>query len=187
MRCCRRPCLGTAGSTPTLAHTGCANASDCCLNALGRLPLPAALTATSSSHTAAGKTGRYWGIGSGQTATQRSAFEQQLRQLDASLQRHGGPFLLGAHPSLADINIYPFLKRFDVGMRQLAGYNVIAALGGGIGAWLAAMDARPTCRTSAADSGLLLQAYEEHMSLDFFDYETFGCFQLHPHNAHLLE
>ena len=72
-------------------------------------------------------------------------------------------------------------------MRQLAGYDVSAALGGSVGAWLAAMDARPACCTTAADSSLLLQAYTEHMSLDFFDYETFGCFQLHPHNAHLLQ
>ena len=139
---------------------------------------------------AAGKTGRYWGIGSGQTAAQRTAFQQQLLQLESSLQRHGGPCLLGPHPSLADINVYPFLKRVEVGLRQLAGCaDVSTALGsngGPIGAWLAAMDARPACRTTAADSGLLLQAYQQHKSLDFFDFETFSCFQLHPHNAHLL-
>lgn len=135
----------------------------------------------------AGKTGRYWGIGSGQSSGQRSAFEAELRQLAASLQQHGGPFLLGQQPSLADINLYPFLKRFDVGMRKLCGYDVSAALGGSIGEWLLAMDARPSCTATASDPALLAKAYEKHMCLDFFDYHTYTCFQLHPQNAHLLE
>jgi glutathione S-transferase len=133
----------------------------------------------------AGSTARSWGIGSGQTAAQRASFEEHLRGLHASLERHGGPYLLGSQPSLADIVVYPFMKRFDVAA-PLTRYDVSAALGGSIGRWLAAMDARPSCRTSAASSAALLQAYRQHRSLDFFDYETFGCFQLHPHNAALL-
>jgi hypothetical protein len=72
-------------------------------------------------------------------------------------------------------------------MRQLCGYDVSAALGGSIGAWLAAMDARPSCGVTAADSALLLKAYKRHMSLDFFDYDTYTAFQLHPHNAQFLQ
>lgn len=143
-------------------------------------PLPALL------HAPTGRTGRYWGIGSGQTAAQRAAFEDALQGLAAPLQRWGGPFLLGTEPSLADINVYPFVKRYDTGMRELCGFDVSAALGGSIGAWLAAMDARPSCSATAADPQLLLAAYKQHMSLDFFDYDTYAAFQLHPQNRHLL-
>ena len=130
--------------------------------------------------------GRHWGIGSGQTTRQRADFESQVAGLAASLQRHGGPFLLGEQPTLADILVYPFIKRFAVAA-PLTGFDVEAALGGAIGGWLAAMDARPACRATAADSGLLLAAFRKHRSLDFFDYDGYGAFDLHPQNAHLLE
>ncbi|KAL4451687.1 hypothetical protein ABPG75_007349 [Micractinium tetrahymenae] len=109
----------------------------------------------------AGKTGRYWGIGGGQSAAQRSAMDAALQGLAGSLSKHGGPFLLGAAPCLADIAVYPFAKRFAV--------------------------AAPLTGTTAADPGLLLQAFRKHMSLDFFDYDSFNAFQLHPQNRHLLE
>lgn len=136
-----------------------------------------------STHTPAGR-GRHWGIGSGQTAAQRAALEAQLGQLAAALQVHGGPYLLGADVSLADILVWPFLKRFSVAA-PLTGYEVEANVH--IQRWLAAMDARPSCATSAADPQLLLDAFRKHRSLDFFDFETFGAFELHPHNAHLLQ
>ncbi len=130
--------------------------------------------------------GRHWGIGSGQSARQRADFEAQLEQLAASLQRHGGPFLLGSQPSLADILVYPFIKRFAVAA-PLTGYNVETPLGGAIGGWLAAMDGRPSCRATAANSELLLAALRKHRSLDFFDSDSFSSCELHPQNAHLLE
>ena len=112
--------------------------------------------------------------------------DAQLGQLAAALDAHGGPFLLGAHISLADILVYPFLKRFAVAA-PLTGYAVEAAGGGSIGRWLAAMDARPSCATTAADPQLLLEAFKRHKALDWFDYLTVGAFELHPHNAHLLQ
>jgi glutathione S-transferase len=133
----------------------------------------------------AGSTGRHWGIGSGQTAAQREGFEAHLRGLSASLQRHGGPFLLGTHLTLADVMVYPFLYRFSVA-KKFSGYDIGAVLGGRIGEWLAALEARPAFRTTSADSRLLLEAFTAHQSLDFFDYETYTCFQLHPHNQHML-
>lgn len=108
-----------------------------------------------------------------------------LQGLAGSLSKHGGPFLLGAAPTLADIAVYPFAKRFAVA-GEITGYDFGAAGGGAIGAWLAAMDARLSCATTAADPELLLKAFQEHMSLDFFDYDTYTAFQLHPHNRHLL-
>ena len=83
--------------------------------------------------THAGCTGRHWGIGSGQTAAQKAALQAELDQLAAALRRHGGPFLLGAQPTLPDVLVYPFLYRYDVGMRGLAGHDLGAA-----GAWSSA-------------------------------------------------
>jgi glutathione S-transferase len=131
----------------------------------------------------AGKTGRYWGIGRGQTAAQKAALEAELEQLTAALRRHGGPFLLGPTPTLPDILLYPFIYRFDVGLRGLEGYNACAAGGGAIRGWLDAMGARPSCAAMAADPDLLLAAYQKHQELDFFDYTTYACFALHPQNA----
>jgi hypothetical protein len=81
--------------------------------------------------------------------------------------------------------VFPFLKRYAVA-QPLTGYDVDAALGGSIGRWLAAMRARSSCATSSADDAQLLQAYHQHRSLDFFDFETYTACQLHPHNAALL-
>lgn len=134
---------------------------------------------------AAGR-GRHWGIGGGQSAAQKAALEAQLGQLAAALERHGGPFLLGADVSLADIVAAPFIRRFAVAA-PLIGYDVRAAGGGAVGRWLDALDARPSGAAAAADPSLLLEAFRKHRSLDFFDYDTYRCFELHPHNAaHLL-
>lgn len=129
--------------------------------------------------------GRSWGIGSGQSASQRAAMDAALAELAAAIAATGGPFLLGPAPTLADINCYPFIKRYSVAA-PLTGYDVAAAGGGAVGRWLAAMDGRPSAATTAADPALLLQAFKTHQSLDFFDYETYSVFELHPHNRHLL-
>ncbi len=55
-----------------------------------------------------------WSIGSGQSLEQRADLEDVLSQLGSSIDRHGGPFLMGDRPSLADILIYPFMRRFEV-------------------------------------------------------------------------
>lgn len=131
--------------------------------------------------------GRYWGIGGGQTAAQKAAFESRL---DAAvvmpLAQSGGPYLLGEKLSVADISLFPFVRRFDVGAKAFCGFDVRGACGGAVGRWLVVMEGRPSCRITAADDALLLQAYKKHRSLDFFDYDSYGIFALHPHNERYL-
>lgn len=43
---------------------------------------------------------RPWGIGSGQTESQRAAFRQELSKLEQALEKSGGPFLMGRSVSL---------------------------------------------------------------------------------------
>ena len=59
----------------------------------------------------------------------------------------------------ADLVIFPFVDRFALCTPKHAGYDVHGALDGAIGAWLAAMSARPSCKNSRANSEALLQAY----------------------------
>jgi glutathione S-transferase len=42
-----------------------------------------------------------------------AAFERAFKHLEATLTETGGPWILGAAPSLADINMMPFAARLD--------------------------------------------------------------------------
>ena len=131
-----------------------------------------------------GSTGRYWGIGSGQTPQQKQAFEKALQIVILDpLTESGGPFLQGNSISLADISVYPFLKRFSVAFPEFCGgYDVCDVLGGGVGMWLRAVEARPAAAVTTANDDLLLKALRRHKSLDFFDYDSYLACDLHPHN-----
>eukprot|EP00887_Chlorella_sp_A99_P007804 scaffold20.g7804.t1 len=120
--------------------------------------------------------GRSWGIAPGQTAAQRGAFESAAAPLAASLQRSGGPYLLGRQLGLADVLLWPFWRRFDLALRALGQ----PALGGPLAGWAAAVGARPSCRVTAGDEGRWLEALRTRRSLDWFDFESVGLDALHP-------
>lgn len=131
----------------------------------------------------AGRTGRYWGIGGGQTAGQKAGFEAALKKaIIDPLKESGGPYLMGAHVILADLALYPFVQRFAVGAPEFAGYDVRGAQGGAAGEWLQAMRARASCAATTADNAALLAAYRKHRCLDFFDYDPYAATALHPQN-----
>ena len=96
---------------------------------------------------------------------------------------------MGPEVSLADIAVFPFVRRFAVAARACdGGVDIVRdSAGGAVGRWLAALEARPAFQISAADDSLLLDAYKKHMSLDFFDYDSYSVFKLHPHNAAFVE
>ena len=129
---------------------------------------------------------RQWSISGGQMASQRSAFEAALQPLARAVALSGGPFLHGQSPGLDDLLLYPFMRRFDQGLRWFAGYDLRQQLGVEIGAWLDALAARPACQVAAPDEVLWRKALEKHRSLDFFDYSTYDVFALHPQNAQYL-
>ena len=129
---------------------------------------------------------RQWSIGSGQTAAQRAAFEAQLQACAVQLERGGGPFLHGASVSLDDLLLYPFMRRFDGGLRQFASYSLRERAAPAVGTWLDAMAAREACLVAAPDECMWAEALRQHRSLDFFDYSCYDVFALHPHNAGYL-
>ena len=131
----------------------------------------------------AGQSGRYWGIGNSPSSKQIESFEKALKTAIVDpVEASGGPYLMGENVTLADIAVYPFVKRFAVACPEFSGYDVYGILDGVVGKWLRAMEERPTCRISTANDELLLKAYRKHKSLDFFDYDSYTSCQLHPLN-----
>ena len=120
--------------------------------------------------------GRAWGIAGGQTAQQRAAFQAATAPLEQALQGHGGPYLQGQHPTLADLLVYPFLRRVQLGLHVLGE----PAVAGSLAAWLAAMAARPAAAIAAGDRERWLAALRQHRSLDWFDYTTAPLLECHP-------
>lgn len=133
-------------------------------------------------------TGRSWGIGSGQTESQKAAFRNALsRAIVDPIQRFGGPYLLGSSVSLADLVVWPFVRRFDIAAREFAGFDVSQELDGVVGKWLGVMGSRPACQVTFPNADLFLKAFHRHKSLDFFDYDTYRSCELHPDNAIYLQ
>lgn len=132
-----------------------------------------------------GRNGRYWGIGSGHTDSQRAEFESALKKaiVDPIQSSNGGPFLMGEQLTLADIAVFPFVKRYQVACREFcSGYDVSSVLHGVVGKWLDAMGQRSAVQITSASDELLLKAYKKHSSLDFFDYDSYSATELHPQN-----
>ena len=137
-----------------------------------------------------GTTGRYWGIGMRPNDQQRRNFELQLHKaIVQPLRTYGGPYLLGHSLTIADIIVYPFLSRFALAAKHFSNFNISQTADGGdlVDKWLKDMRARPSCEITTPNEQCLLSAFQEHMSLDFFDYHTYTACKLHPHNEIYLK
>jgi len=132
---------------------------------------------------AAGTDGRHWGLGTRPSASQKEAFLRAVGDLAAALEASGGPYLAGPAVSLADCALVPFLERFDLALRGVAGWAWDEEDGAArrLAQYLRDVRARPAFRAAAPDDQLMLAALREHMSLDFFDYESVPDLALHPH------
>lgn len=124
--------------------------------------------------------GRYWGIG--------RASDRQMQQLAGACEKlfskagGEGRYLVGDTVTLADLSLYPFASRFEVALRVGSGIDIKEMTQyASLSSWLDTMRRRPSCKTTTTDSKLLEAAYTKHMSLDFFDYSSYGLVELHPH------
>jgi len=82
----------------------------------------------------------------------RGALEDVLNEVDAALQRRGGPYFLGKELSLVDITFAPFLERIAASIYYYKGLKVRA--GGrwkALDAWFAATASRPAFAAFASD------------------------------------
>ena len=126
---------------------------------------------------------RYWGIGTRVSQNQLDNLAKSIDNLfDAKDSMNvSGEFLAGANMTLADINLFPFISRFEAAMEQAYGIRIDAFGDGRLRNWISAMRDRPSCKLTESDPDLLKTQYAKHSSLDFFDYSTYKMFSLHPH------
>lgn len=125
-------------------------------------------------------TARHWGVGNRPSRAQQQRFDDACQHLAESLQRHGGPFLVGPQPCLADAALMPFLERFRLCLQLGQEVDFAKVQGGTIGAWLDAMSQLDACKLASPDAGLFSTALKQHSSLDFFDFVPYTACQLHP-------
>jgi len=110
----------------------------------------------------------------------RTRFERDLDALDRMLEAAGGPYLLGDALSAADVLVWPFAERIELGCRALLDLRMADDDDGegspskwrAVAAWCAAMASRDSVRDLAAPERPLLDAWQRTGRLDFFDYET---------------
>ncbi len=122
--------------------------------------------------------GRGWGIASPPVPSSVASLERHLDAMNDHLSSNP-VYLHGDQPSVDDILVYPFLRRYSVALPIVSDLDVRAGRPH-LAQWLDAMAARTSVQLAAADDALLLEAYIQHMCLDFFDYTRYTATQLHP-------
>jgi hypothetical protein len=86
-----------------------------------------------------------------------------------------------------DFAYFPFAERFHIAVHKFCNYDMAAAEGGKIGAWLSAVRSRPHDASPSADPDDYCRALERHMRMDFFDYDTYSAAALIPHAQKLVK
>jgi glutathione S-transferase len=126
---------------------------------------------------------RFWGIGTKVSQKQLESLAKSIDNLfDAKDSINvSAEFLAGANMTLADINLFPFITRFEAAMEQAYGIRIDTFGNGRLKHWISVMRDRPSCKLTESDPDLLKTQYARHSSLDFFDYSTYNMFSLHPH------
>ena len=117
--------------------------------------------------------GGSWSFPTRGTSSQsgRSRWATAVGVLDASISKHGGPFLVGSAPSVADCAIAPFLARFELAAERCSGFNARAE-SDALARYLDHLEKDAGwCRTFP-DRELFGTAIERYGSLDYFDYHT---------------
>ena len=79
-------------------------------------------------------------------AERKAGFEAQLSAIDTALTSHGGPFMTGKKPAVADLMIIPMLERYRYQLPLLAGKDSPKVYGGdypALTSWFDAMDELP--------------------------------------------
>eukprot|EP00890_Picochlorum_soloecismus_P005869 jgi/Picsp_1/6283/NSC_03633-R1_glutathione s-transferase len=126
---------------------------------------------------------RFWGIGTRVSQNQQDGLVKSIDNLFDAKDKIDpeGRFLAGANITLADVNLFPFITRFEAAMEQAYGIRIDIFGNGRLKDWMSAMRERPSCKVTESDPDLLRRQYAKHSSLDFFDYSTYTMFSLHPH------
>lgn len=97
-------------------------------------------------------------------ATLRGRAMEKLAWLEAALARDGGPFLLGAVPSIADAAFVGFLTRLEHNYRFFKALDVREPAAGTprLAAWLAAIESTPGGAATKQDAYFEQRIYQAH-------------------------
>ena len=115
-----------------------------------------------------------WGFSRGAPgARQADRMAAECERIESIIESNGGPYLMGAEVTLADLALWPFAERYELAMREFQGVE-LRAMGpsGSLGRWIDVMKSRPSVVGLKPDDDKLLASWRRTMRLDYFDYET---------------
>ena len=92
--------------------------------------------------------------------------------LTASLDKWGGPYLVGNTPTMADAALAPFLARFELSALQCRGGYDVRAESPKLGEYLSTLDADASWQKTYPDRKKFGDAIARFGSLDYFDYHS---------------
>ena len=106
----------------------------------------------------------FYGLLRAQKEEEREAAAVKLRAalgaVSAALARLGGPFLLGAAPSIGDFLLWPFVERLCV-LKHYRGFEAPPELAP-FAAWVAAMGALPAVQKTKQDAAFFVAGYAKY-------------------------
>lgn len=123
--------------------------------------------------------GRYWGIGN---SIRLGQVENLANEFDIFFSSDGLESFDESKLSIAEISVFPFVYRAQIALKNSYNIDIRDMSQGKVGEWMDRILLNSSsASTTCANRGLLSGAFERHKSLDFFDYDSYGIFDLHPH------
>ena len=98
----------------------------------------------------------------------RRGWEGAVDTLTTSVRQHGGPFLVGDSPTLADVALAPFIARFELAASVCCSYDTT----GELREYLDALEALDAWRATFPERDAFGRAISRYGSLDYFDFHT---------------
>jgi len=123
--------------------------------------------------------GRYWGVGN---SIRSSQVENLANEFDNFFASCGFDRFDKSELSIAEISVFPFVYRAQISLQNSYKIDIREMSQGKVGEWMdGILSNSSSASITCANRDLLLRAFERHKSLDFFDYDSYGIFDLHPH------
>eukprot|EP01024_Parvocaulis_polyphysoides_P023769 TRINITY_DN21929_c0_g1_i4.p3 TRINITY_DN21929_c0_g1~~TRINITY_DN21929_c0_g1_i4.p3 ORF type:complete len:211 (-),score=19.48 TRINITY_DN21929_c0_g1_i4:605-1237(-) len=123
----------------------------------------------------AGKTARrLWEIGEGIEGAAIHSFKQSCSPILSLLQRNKkGDFLLGKNFSILEAAYVPFMWRFQLVLNEIHQLHSLNFMEVELLNWMDSVMQRKSMQTTCQYNARLLEAYQQYMCMDFFDFITF--------------
>eukprot|EP00816_Leptocylindrus_hargravesii_P002972 CAMPEP_0196817194 /NCGR_PEP_ID=MMETSP1362-20130617/59319_1 /TAXON_ID=163516 /ORGANISM="Leptocylindrus danicus, Strain CCMP1856" /LENGTH=253 /DNA_ID=CAMNT_0042194797 /DNA_START=175 /DNA_END=936 /DNA_ORIENTATION=- len=93
--------------------------------------------------------------------------ERALSVYENSLERHGGPFLLGESFTLADVHIYPFILRLIVTLRHWKNYELPNDKFPRVLDWFRACSQRKSVQDATLSEEKIIEIYTKFFEVDY--------------------